>query len=274
VWFACQDDSFPTELHVGGSDKQEKCVIPDSKRLKCDANAANPGIRRGGDPHKDTFMVSNTPSTGEICVKRVDKKEGWGLDLRIVCKHDFQGVEKATARVTETKQLVSYWDDGSCGYMGDDFQGAWCGWDRAKNCDINAHLTVNAAKKYCRDGKLKVTWSGGNGWFSKHWHHGCSYLFIAWFTCQQGGMPQELHVGSSFKIKKCVTPEDEKKNKKFLTCEENAANQGFRLGWDNHGDKFKVTPGSNGEICVERVDDKNGWSMDLKIVCHLKSAGR
>jgi len=181
----------------------------------------------------------------------------------------WKGVEKNNVKVDGLNwHLSSFWDAGVChGWLGDDYHAGWCHWDRKKHCDNGALLTIKEAEKYCPGGKLKVTRSAGDGWPPKYSEGGCNYMFLAWFTCQSGGMPYQINVGPSGKKKKCVTPN----NGKAYKCTENAANQGMRLNPGNYEDTFKVTPGSNREICVERVDANDGWGMALQIACHEKS---
>jgi hypothetical protein len=53
-----------------------------------------------------------------------------------------------------------------------------------------------------------------------------------------------------------------------VTCEENAANQGHRLNNKNmeYDDEFSVFVEGN-QVCVRRVDKREGWGQELKIAC-------
>jgi len=73
-----------------------------------------------------------------------------------------------------------------------------------------------------------------------------------------------------------------------IRCASNAGDNGQRLGHDGYKDSFKVTVGE-GTVCAERIDnseddflpdqrfsageyDEGGWKMNLRFLCHWKSA--
>lgn len=221
------------------------------------------------------------PSKNKSCVtdrkllqRRTKKGYSGGSPAKVVRPAGYwRGIYRPQGRVSVTAlnwQMTAYHDRGSCGNMGDDYHATWCGWNFQGNCAKGKELTVPEAQKYCPGGKLKVTQLYGGGWgkekwLKNQWDQNCGYIWLAWFTCQTGGMPVRLDVGSSEKKTKCVTPQDGK----TYICNENAANKGIRVNADNYDDKFKVKSGSNNEICVERQEN-SGWGMDLVIACNEK----
>jgi len=68
---------------------------------------------------------------------------------------------------------------------------------------------------------------------------------------------------SKNETEKCVT------HPTPVTCEDNAANQGHRLNNKNmeYDDEFSVVVKGGTQVCVRRVDRKEGWGQELKIAC-------
>lgn len=274
----------------GGNALDKDSDLPDHMKKFCQRSWLDCGTRdvhqwdQGGNDQAAKYMQSGfkkacTQATGSECVapnSRIIFKETCAFacnsaEERKIVFNRYKMIDTYALIYQFPKDLLSsYWDEGNCGPKGDDFQAGWCKWNRKQNCDENAEITVAEAKPFCSDGKLKVTYSKGDGWkngkLEEKDDNNCYYNFRVFFKCQKH-QPKVLHVGSSKLKKKCVIPFDKEKNQNvLLTCRPDSGNRGSRVNQDfwDYNDEFKVTSGD--KVCVERKGGDN-WDMDLKLAC-------
>merc|ERR1719174_507007 len=70
------------EVSIGRSGPNTRCVeapVP----VKCDVDAGNFGKRLNNHGARDTWEI--TTSGTQVCARRTDRNQGWGMKLKIAC---------------------------------------------------------------------------------------------------------------------------------------------------------------------------------------------
>jgi len=101
------DDRFAVLLEKGrvsvdfgnNEGKGEKCVTS-KVAVECDKDAGNLGKRLNDDDHADSFEISMKENGRQVCARRIDKDEGWGMFLKIECHEAKQSSEKCMCLTT------------------------------------------------------------------------------------------------------------------------------------------------------------------------------
>mmetsp|Transcript_107694 Transcript_107694/g.168194 ORF Transcript_107694/g.168194 Transcript_107694/m.168194 type:complete len:226 (+) Transcript_107694:78-755(+) len=82
--FAILLDKEVVPVYIGNSESDNEKCVPHPTQVICEADAAELGKRLNDDDHPDNFVVT-VKDGSQVCARRTDKKEGWGMFLKIGC---------------------------------------------------------------------------------------------------------------------------------------------------------------------------------------------
>jgi len=103
------------------------------------------------------------------------------------------------------KYLLSYWDEGKCGPISDDYQAGVCGWR-----DVEQQCPEKKTKPttLCSDGVMEVESKHGNGKMGSYKEGGCPFAYKVQFKCNPGKEAEVVYFGTFTKEvrKLCVVP--------------------------------------------------------------------
>jgi len=103
------------------------------------------------------------------------------------------------------KYLLSYWDEGKCGPISDDYQAGVCGWsDVEQQCPEKKRKPTTL----CSDGVMEVESKHGKGCMGSYKEGGCSYAYKVQFKCNSDKEAEVVYFGTFTKEvrKLCVVP--------------------------------------------------------------------
>ena len=237
--------------------------------VNCVQHAGDPGFRANTqDNHKgDRFHVYRNPHDPHdpraLCVKRVDRNSGWGMELELACKVDNNqggggGILVPLGKTVHNKKCVMPPEPVFChGHSGnrghrlgfdshdDDFQitqegGRVCG-----------HL-VNRRRRRRRHRRRR---RNSNGWD----------LNLVLECDSQGHqvdyVVQDVNLGKSKTNYRCILPTHR------MECDHDAGNADKRANEHKNSDTFTIWNSHTQHLCARRTDKHSGWGMDLKIQC-------
>merc|ERR1719271_1869252 len=70
------------DVSIGKSGPNKKCVEA-SVPVKCDVDAGDFGKRLNNHRARDTWEITTDGS--QVCARRTDRRQGWGMQLKIGC---------------------------------------------------------------------------------------------------------------------------------------------------------------------------------------------
>lgn len=247
------------KLRIGSSlDNNVKCV--EDPGVKCDENAKQLG-RTGKYP--DTFHIYSHGN--QICARRTDSPEGWGIDLVLRCQRT--GNPKSWTRGGKTKVSIGSSLDSHVKCVDA---------PRAVHCDSTAKQLGRTGKypdtfhiyhegdKICArrtdaeagwglDLELECQRTGYGGYKGNSHHH--SYHSSASYKQSK----KRVEIGSSDQYIKCVLDPG------HVHCD-NTASQVGRTG--EFPDTFHIYHQGT-QICARRTDARAAWSINLVLDCDL-----
>merc|ERR1719335_1138585 len=82
------------DVFIGNSRSNTKCVNAPGP-VTCDVDAGNFGKRLNDHPARDTWEI--TTNGAQVCARRTDRNQGWGMQLKIGCvEAEEEAAEKAS----------------------------------------------------------------------------------------------------------------------------------------------------------------------------------
>jgi len=225
-----------------GNSKCVKAPVP----VNCAVDAGNLGKRVNSHRARDSFEI--TTNGDEVCCRRTDSRNGWGMHLEIACEEvvAVDTVHVLIDRSGSNTKCVTASEPVTCAVNAANFG------NRINNHNARDTFEVRADGAQVCVGRT----DSRQGWGMR--------LEVA-CTKAPAGKDVNVLIDRSGSNTKCVTAPV------AVTCAADAANLGKRV--NNHGarDSFEIT--TNGDrVCARRTDSRNGWGMRLEVKCTEVSA--
>mmetsp|Transcript_113793 Transcript_113793/g.179056 ORF Transcript_113793/g.179056 Transcript_113793/m.179056 type:complete len:226 (-) Transcript_113793:54-731(-) len=82
--FAVLMDKETVAVYIGNSESENEKCVTHTNTVICEEDAGELEKRLNDDDHPDHFVIT-VNNGNEVCARRTDKKEGWGMFLKIGC---------------------------------------------------------------------------------------------------------------------------------------------------------------------------------------------
>jgi len=225
---------------IDSSRTNTKCVTAPVPVI-CAANAGDLGNRVNNHGARDTFEI--TTDGDQVCARRTDRNQGWGMHLQIACTED---VSAGAVRVLIDRSGANT----KCVNA-----------DEPLVCAANAGDFGNRINPHQARDTFEVS-TNGNQVCARRTDSRQGWGMRLEVECRKAPAPDTVNVlidrsGSNTKCVNAPVP---------VVCAANAGDLGNRVNNHGAGDTFEIS--TNGDrVCARRTDSRQGWGMRLEISC-------
>eukprot|EP00929_Paragymnodinium_shiwhaense_P013382 TRINITY_DN121243_c0_g1_i1.p1 TRINITY_DN121243_c0_g1~~TRINITY_DN121243_c0_g1_i1.p1 ORF type:complete len:2145 (-),score=544.07 TRINITY_DN121243_c0_g1_i1:84-6518(-) len=247
-------------VHIGPSIQNERCVIS-PYAVSCPSNAGDRDVRLNAETSDEAYSV--TVSGGKtVCVKRVDRSDGWQMNLKLGCNRqavvtvDMGLSDAATKCLTIFPAVSCTWNAANNGIRSGDST------DSEEGSFYVESLAVGASTSQSRVCATRL--DGSN------WDFGLTFLCNVQDQAFEYDARTLDFPRSPSRNDKCFTWE---KATDIYKCPTNAAE--WNLAMTSRRAEMEVSSAyaftgdmiGGTRVCARRVDSAEGWQAEFQLTC-------